>query len=1134
MRHSAIWRSVTCLAWLLANVAGPTARADFAAVEQGFHNPPNDARPRVWWHWMNGNITPDGIRLDLEWMHRVGIGGLQNFDAALETPQVVKQRLVFMTPPWQDAFRYTAGLADKYGLELAIAGSPGWSESGGPWVKPEDGMKKLVWAETQVAGGVPWGGRLPHPPTATGPFQNVPIDRTGTFNPATDQSVPEIYADIAVIAYRFPAHERSIADLSPVVTSSSGEIDAKRLWGGDFTQAIHLPYGAGGKAAWIEFDFGQPQRVQSMSLGLKQSSWDLWGLPQADAELQASPDGVNFRTIAMAYDTADESPAGECCPPLQETVTFLPVVARFFRLQLPTPRYPDISQTVADWWWMGPKPTEHQVTQFVLDTTPRVDHFEEKAGYFVDAGLNAHPTPHVAPSEVLNRRDIIDLTAKFRPDGTLNWTPPAGRWAILRMGYSLLGITNHPASAEGTGLEVDKLDRVAVKAHMDNYLARYESMLGPNLIGSHGLRAMVNDSWEAGPQNWTTELPAQFARRRGYDLRLWLPALAGRIVGSAEETDRFLWDFRRTLGELLAENHYGQIAKSLRARKMIHYGEAHEIYRAFIGDGMDVKRDDDIPMGAMWAPGSPFITQEQGDADLRESASVAHIYGQNLVAAESMTALGIAGAAYAFSPETLKSTVDRELANGLNRFVVHTSAHQPLSTPGPGVTLGPFGQWFTRNETWAEQSAPWVSYLARSSYLLQQGHFVADILYFYGQDSNITALYGSHLPRIPQGYAFDFANAHALTMLSVRERDLVTASGMRYRLLALDPRARVMSLDVLKTIAQLAKAGATIVGDKPETTPSLADNEVEFRALADALWGAGGEHRYGAGRILADKTLAEAVAQLQLEPDFIYSAPRADSIVWYVHRHLEDGDVYFVNNRQDRAEPIEARFRVIGLAPELWHADTGGMEPVSYREERHQTIVPLRLDPHDAVFVVFRKPTHQRERHVADPTRRDLGAIEGPWEVHFQPGRGAPEHITLNELKSWSMSADLGIKYFSGTAEYATSFKVPAAQRIRGQRVELDLGTVKHLAEVLVNGQSAGILWKAPFRADVTELLQAGVNRLTLRVTNLWPNRLIGDKQPNATPIASTIFNPYSADSPLLESGLLGPVTVLSVAPHRE
>jgi hypothetical protein len=560
---------------------------------------------------------------------------------------------------------------------------------------------------------------------------------------------------------------------------------------------------------------------------------------------------------------------------------------------------------------------------------------------------------------------------------------------------------------------------------------------------------------------------------------------------------------------------------------MIHYNESQETGRAFIGDGMDAKRFDDVPMGAMWT--TPPFPQTAYDADLRESASVAHIYGQNLVAAESLTTFGLGRNAFAFSPETLKPTADRELADGVNRFVLHASVHQPLQRAGPGVTLGPFGQWFTRQETWAEQAAPWVAYLARSSSLLQQGHFVADVLYYYGQDSNITALYARELPPVPEGYSFDFASPHALTVLSVRDGALVTLSGMRYRILALDPRTRLMSLDVLEQIARLVDAGATLVGDKPEATPSLADNATDFHALVDAVWGTGGagEHRYGQGRIFSGQSVARVLMDLKLDPDFSYSKPEADATVWFVHRHLTDTDLYFVNNRADRPEQIEGRFRVSGKAPELWHADTGVMEPTSYRMDGDHTVVPLSLDPHDAVFVVFRHNTQQRARVIPPPQRQVLRTVAGPWEVRFQSGRGAPERATFADLRSWSTNADPGIKFFSGTASYETTLSVPKSWLAKGQRVEIDLGGVKNLAEVLVNGRSAGVLWKAPFRIDVTELVQPGANHLTVRVTNLWPNRLIGDKQPNATAVAFTTFNPYTASSPLFESGLLGPVAVL-------
>jgi hypothetical protein len=670
-------------------------------------------------------------------------------------------------------------------------------------------------------------------------------------------------------------------------------------------------------------------------------------------------------------------------------------------------------------------------------------------------------------------------------------------------------------------LEVDKLNKGFVKAYFDTYLDQYKDAVGP-LMGRRGLQYVITDSWEAGTQNWTDDMIAEFRRRRGYDPRPYLPVLTGRVVESAAASDRFLWDFRRTLADLVAEYHYDYLTDLLRQRGMGRYSESHESGRAFIGDGMEVKRRADIPMSAMWTPqpGAGAGAQYGYDADIRESASVAHIYGQNLVAAESLTA---ATGAWAWSPESLKPTADRELAMGLNRFVIHTSVHQPLLDKTPGLGLGPFGQWFTRNETWAEQAAPWITYLARCSYLLQQGRFVADILYFYGEDTNITALFGSKSPDIPEGYNFDYVNADALRKrLSVKDGQITTPSGMRYRVLMLDPNSRTMSLPVLRKIRDLVKAGAVVVGDKPVATPSLSDNVAEFEAIANALWGSTpGEHIYGKGRVVDGRTLAA----MQAVPDFTYTRPRSDTKLLFVHRKLADGDLYFVSSRNHLETSVEATFRVEGKQAELWHPDTGKRELASYRMADGRTTVPLRFDPYQTVFVVFRKPTKERSNTVPPVVETPIASIEGMWDVHFQPGRGAPDSIVLDHLRSWSEHSDSRVKYFSGRGTYIKTFQVPDFWLQPGTRLWLDLGDVKNIAEVTINHKPLGILWKAPFKVDITDALKPGDNVLEVAVTNLWVNRLIGDQQPNAPrKVTFTTQAFFRADSPLLPSGLLGPV----------
>jgi hypothetical protein len=1088
------------------------------ALAAGFENPPAAAKPRVWWHWMNGNITQEGIRLDMEWMSRVGIGGLQNFDAAFLTPELVQPRLVYMTPEWQQAFLFAASTASKLGLELSVAGSPGWSESGGPWVRPEDAMKKLVWSETRFPGGIAFTGKLPQPPATIGPFQNVPIDRnslTAAGEPITP--IKPFYADIAVIAYRLPDTERSMADLKPTVTSSAGPIDGSLLWDGDLAHSISVPFGSDGQAAWIQLAFDRPQTIRALTLALLSGRGTPFMVDPTItvAELQSSSDARQFTTVIDIKASTD----------VQQTLAFAPTRARYFRLMLPTPA--PARSPIEGLNFGANNPTEHRIAELVLHTSSRVNRAEDKAAYFVAPSLDGTATPDASPMSVIRKEQIIDLTSHMRPDGSLEWTPPSGRWAVLRLGCSLLGITNHPASPEGTGLEVDKLNRAHVLDSYTQYLDRFAAFLGPDLMGHSGLHGMVNDSWEAGAQNWTENLPEEFARRRGYDLRPWLPALTGRVIESAEATDGFLWDFRQTLGDMVAEYHYETIAAELHKRGMIHYAESHEQGRAFIGDGMAVKRFADVPMSAMWAGG--VGPQDRFDTDIRESASVAHQYGRPIVAAESFTA---AGNTFAYTPEMLKPTADRELADGLNRFVIHTSVHQPLNDPGPGFTLGPFGQWFTRHETWAEQAGPWISYLTRSAYLMQQGQIVADVLYFYGEDSNLTALYAQSLPPIPEGYNFDFANLQTLSLLSVRDDELVTQSGMRYRVLALDPRARIMSLPVLIRLRDLVDAGAILVAAKPLASPSLADDSVTFRSIADTLWGAGvngsgGAHSIGKGRIISDSSLADALNSSGVQPDFSYTKPAADSKLWFVHRHLSDGDLYFVNNRQPRAETIDASFRITGKAPELWRADTGRREPISYRSANGRTTVQLALEPADAVFVVFRKDATEPTRTIAQPVREPLRTLDGPWELRFPTGQAAPTSIEVAKLESWTDNTDPGVKYFSGTADYSLGLNIPSSWLQPPLRIEIDLGSVKNLAEVCINGKSLGVLWKYPFRLDITDALRVGANRLEVKVTNAWVNRLIGDQQPGSKQYAYASFDPYKADSPLLESGLLGPVRLI-------
>ena len=1057
---------------------------------------------------MDGNITPEGIKLDLEWMHRVGIAGVTIFEGAIDTPQVVPHRLVYMTPKWKQAFSYAVSFARSLGMEVSIASSPGWSETGGPWVPPSQAMKKMVWSATRIEGGRPFEGALRHPPETTGYFQN--------FKAAS--VLPHFYADAAVVAYRIPEGDKTQLELNPRVTSSGGAADVPGLSDGNVDKvALQLPAGAPGSEAWVQFDYRRPQTIQAITLATlddMRSVFDL-GDDGVPPRLEASDDGEHFHKIVDILSSSVP----------QRTTAFNAVTARFFRLSFAPPT--------------SAKPVpDHRITELVLSSGARVNEFEKRAGYANVRDFYAIPNPDVAPEFLVSPSDIVDLTNKMKPDGALDWISPAGKWMVLRIGYSLTGHENGPAPAEATGLEVDKLNRQYVKNYLDGYLKMYSDTVGASMMGSTGISYLLTDSIEVGPQNWTDNILDEFKQRRGYDPHLWLPALTGVVIKSPADTDRFLWDFRRTLAQLIAQNHYGEISDGLHRYGMGYYGEALEYHRPSLGDDMEMRSKMDIPMGALWTYPENVGPYPSHIVDLRGAASIAHIYGQNLVGAESMTS---SGPSWSFYPGNLKRYADLELAVGVNRFLIHESTHEPVVDKAPGLTLGTAGQFFTRNETWAEEAGPWITYLARSSHLLQQGHSYGDVAYFYGEEGPLTALFGWELQQdAPEGYGFDFVNSDVvLNYLSFKNGRLVAPGGARYHILYLGGTSRRMTLPVLRRLKDLVAKGAVIVGIKPVDSPSLSDDDEEFHSIADKLWGSGASqspfvHKYGKGRVYCGKTANEVLAALQVAQDFEYTRPEPDTTLMFVHRRLADGDIYFVANRKDRVETVDATFRVADKAPELWDAAMGTSKLASYRIADGRTTVPLYLDPFGTVFVVFRAPATAPSRQMPQLLATRISNLEDSldrdWSVSFQPGRGAPEKMQFDRLTSWSDSPNEGVKYFSGTATYMKTIQAPANWFTPGAHLWLNLGDVENVAEVAVNGKSLAILWKAPYKVDLTGSITPGVNQLTIKVTNLWVNRLIGDQQPNAVwKYTFTDIQPYSANSPLLPSGLLGPLEVSSV-----
>jgi hypothetical protein len=1090
------------LATSLALAAAPAGAQSADPMREAFTAPPHEARPWLWWHWMDGNVTTEGIDRDLEWFEKIGIGGFQLFDVAQPgVPKVVEQRLIYMHPDWQAAFRHAVAEAKRRGIETGIASSPGWSETGGPWVPAESAMKKLVWSETRVEGGRRFTGRLAAPPVVPGPFQDISRN--------DEAKAVSFYRDIAVLAWRQAADDVPLPQAR--ISASGGPLDAALLTRAalEHAPAAVLPLGQA-SPQWIRFDYDAPQTIRSVVVGMTRPGlFDVAPL----ATLEASDDGANFRAVReLPLSTVH-----------QNSISFSPVTARSFRVMFRPPteigtiwrrvlnlRAPGIVNNRYD---SSPPVQDVRLQRLALLPDARVMRFEEKAGFAAARDYYALATPEAGAGSVVPVGEVVDLTVRLKPDGSLDWTPPRGRWQVLRLGASLTGAVNAPAPAEATGYEVDKLDAGAVAAYMDRYLETYRGTLPPELLGARGVTTILNDSIEAGSQNWTPGMIAAFKQRRGYDPTPWLPALTGRIIGGSDASDRFLWDYRTTIAELLAANHYGQVATSARAAGLRVRAEALEDHRPSLGDDMAMRSHADEPAGAIWAPNEKTGIDPTSIADLRGAASVAHLYGRDAVAAEAFTS---ALAPWAGSPRTLKRVADTAFASGVTRLMLHSSVHQPVEGKPPGLTLGIFGQYFNRNETWAGQARAWTDYLARSQYLLSQGRYVADIAYFHGEEAPLTGLYGEHeVADVPAGHGFDFVNADALThVLRVKDGRLVTPSGMEYRLLQLGGTSSKMSLPVLRQVSRLADAGATVVGKRPAGSPSLADNAAEYDRLVQRLW--------GEGRVL-DVTPADALARLDVAPDWQVTGEPLPLRV--LHRALDDRDIYFVASGARGAARTEVAFRVTGRAPELWDADSGAVTPLSYRVENGRTVVPLAFDPDGSAFVVFRKGVGEVPK--AAPREELLLDLSKGWTLAFQPGRGGPDTPVAADAGSWSERSDPRIRYFSGTGHYSREVKLDRRQ-LAAARLLLDLGKAREMVDVIVNGRTLRTLWKPPYRLDVTDALKPGTNRIELKVINLWVNRLIGDAQPGAEKLTATTITTYRADASLLPSGLIGPVRLVA------
>ena len=778
--------------------------------------------------------------------------------------------------------------------------------------------------------------------------------------------------------------------------------------------------------------------------------------------------------------------------------------------------------------------------------------------------------PATVTGTAIQKDSILDITSFLQSDGTLNWNVPSGSWTIRRLGLRNNGAVTRPAPQPGLGFECDKMDTTAFNQHYDAFIGKLlQKTGGKNPTSSGGWNMIHIDSWEMGAQNWTANYRNEFQHRRKYDLLPFLPTYSGAIVGSREISERFLWDIRQTAQELVIENHARHF-KKLGQRSGLRL--SIEPYDMNPTADLELGAVADVPMCEFWSKGYGYNTS----FSCIEATSIAHVLGKPVVQAEAFTAEKSEG--WKLYPGAIKDQGDWALATGINKFFYHTFAHQPLDERlKPGMTMGPYGVHWDRNQTWWPMSLAYHTYIARCSYLLQQGKNVADVLYLTPEGAPhvfrppLSATVGNDTLPDRRGYNFDGCSPGMLLKASVKDHKIVFPNGGSYHLLVL-PLIETMTPKLLNKIESLVKDGAYVVGIPPKKSPSLVnypacDANVASTALkmwindkpSENLQG----NSYGFGKIFRPANFTEVdstrpypayevtsgiLKQLSISEDFSSDGP-----IRYAHRTSPGLEIYFVANRSIDIVNSECRFRTGNGTPELWNPLTGESVILSeYSINGEYTSIPIRFEPLQSFFVVFSQEkqtlTAARKTKKNFPPRNKIINLDGPWKLTFDPKWGGPGEIQFEQLADWSKRPEQGIKFFSGTVTYQKTFSFSDDLFNKAIPIFINLGTVYNLAEVSLNGVSLGTLWTSPWSLEITKAIKKGTNLLEIKVVNLWPNRLIGDEQypsdgisnrkwpewllenknRNSQRLTFASYGFYKKDTPLLKSGLLGPVTILT------
>jgi hypothetical protein len=1107
---------------------------------EAWNHPPIQACTRAYWWWLNGNVDKAAITKDLEWMSKIGMGGGLIFHAG---GGMSPWGPTFGSPEFRELFKHAVQEADRLGLELTLSPQSGWN-LGGSMVTPEQSAKHITWSDVRIAGPCSYNQALPMPP-----------------------SRDDFYRDARVIAYRLKPE--TLGKLLPPTVKASTSPWPKRpdatvdgsertLW-----SSVNHWQGKDGLSPanpeWLEFVFVTPVTLTGLNIISPTQGW--W--QPRKGEVQIRGDNGELRALQV-FESMKKGPV---------EIRFPATNARSFRIlfQEAFDRYPTAEQVVVSevaFLEADGKPLNFGKPLTPVDRLESKTMYEEGANPTIDDKLSYKPGDEDARPE-----NIIDLTAKLGKDGVLHWDVPEGTWQIYRFGYTISGgKVSCSGSRKWKGYVVNYLDPKALTAYWREVVDPLLDDIKPHLGKS--LKGFETDSWEGGGINWTERMPEEFKTRRGYDLVPFIPVFAGCIVQSRDASNRFLYDLRKTVGELMAENHYGVLAKLAAERGLIIHCEAGGPHAGPF-DALQNWGRCDWPMGEFWVQGESRPT-EDSRFFMKGPASAAHIYGKQIVCGEGFTSVGPHWNDTLWSSQ--KPTFDHEACAGLNLIFWHAFTSSPSSMGIPGQEYFA-GTHFNPQITWANQAHAFVSYLNRCQSMLQQGRFVADVCYYYGDHvPNVPGRKHTDPAKVLPTYDFDYLNEEMLLKMQVKDGRLVVPCGMSYRLLVL-PDLKVMSLPVLKKVHELVKAGAAVCGPRPEKNPSLAGApaaDQEFTQLCDQLWSSGK---------VANKPAKEVLASLGVLPDFEVRDMKGPDKMDYIHRRDGDAEIYFLSNQAGNPVAFTGVFRVSGKRPELWDAVTGQRRDMTEFEckdgpfgsaQGRRTSMPLELEAYGSCFVVFRFSTTSAGSHPpspssgatrARPSKReetDLGTwraepacperaegatprnfpelkpvyeLAGPWRVQFDPRWGGPTSaVTFATLTDWTSNSVKGIKYYSGTATYRKVFDVdvsPLTSHV--SRLFLSLGEVHEMASVRLNGKDLGVIWCPPWQVEITDVGKATGNELEIDVVNNWPNRLIGDgKLPSeklyTKTTASIWYKPGKdgKDHPLFPAGLLGPVRVMA------